>query len=155
MVTKIVEEKLEDRIIKKVERQLLVKCGLCRGTGELPWEVSVCRACQGEGAFWIEEPIKVCPLCRGTGQQLDTRFKVHCKHCGGKGVIRAPKGVECPLCHGTGIAPGTNKTCGMCKGNGVIPEEPTPYPVAVRMVEKRRVRDRKPPAPPEEKEGSV
>lgn len=140
----IVKEKLEDRIIKRVDKMLLVRCGLCRGSGESPWEISVCRACRGKGVFWIEEPIKVCWLCHGTGQQPATRFKVDCKMCGGKGVIKPPVGVTCPLCHGTGKAPGTSKSCGMCKGNGVIPEEPTPYPEMPKLVQKRRVRDRKP-----------
>lgn len=140
---KIVKEKLEDRIVERVDNRVLVRCGLCAGTGESPWEVSVCRACLGKGAFWIDEPIKVCWLCHATGQQPRTRFKVHCKVCGGKGVIQVPEGKECPLCHGTGhsaIRPAS--TCGMCKGTGVISEVPAP-PVGVGRVEKRRARDRK------------
>ena len=145
----IVKEKVEDRIVERVENKVLVRCGLCGGSGESPWETSVCRACLGEGVFWMEEPIKVCWLCRGTGMQPYTRFKVHCKVCGGKGVIKVPEGKECPLCHGTGYSPvRPSATCGMCKGIGVISEVP---PVAVRMVMKRRARDRK-PALLEEKE---
>ncbi len=143
----LVKEELEDRIVKRVDDSVLVRCGLCAGTGESPWEVSVCRACRGEGAFWIEEPIKVCWLCHGIGQQPHTRFKVHCKNCGGKGVIKVPEGKECPLCGGTGYSHIRKaSTCGMCKGTGVISEVPAP-PAGVKMVEKRRVRDRKPGVP--------
>jgi len=151
--TKITVEKLEDRIIERAENRVKVKCALCRGGGEYPWWTSVCRACLGKGALWIEEPIKVCNFCHGTGVQPYTRNRLHCLACGGKGVVKVVEpAVECPRCHGSGRAPGTTLTCDTCKGQGVIPERPAAE-AKVRMVEKRRARDRKPVAPVEEKKG--
>ena len=142
---KIIMEKLEDRIIERVENRVSVRCALCRGTGKYPWWESVCRACLGKGSFWIEEPIRVCNFCYGTGIQPYTRNRLHCLACGGKGVVKVVKpSVECPRCHGSGLSPGISRpplTCEVCRGQGVIPEVPA---TVARVVEKRRVRDRKP-----------
>lgn len=130
----IVEEKLEDKIIERVGERVLVRCGLCGGSGELPWKVltpSWCRVCSGKGSFWKEEPIKLCYGCSGTGIQPNVIFRVPCEVCGGEGVIKVPEGKECPLCRGTGFAPGTLRTCAMCKGEGVIAEELAP-PIRTR-----------------------
>ena len=151
----IVTEKLEDRIIERAENRVLVRCGLCRGSGEYPWWTSVCRACLGKGSFWIDEPIKVCNFCRGTGIQPYTTNRLHCLACGGKGVVRVIEPlIECPRCHGSGLTPGISRpplTCEMCRGQGVIAKLPAAG-VRVRIVEKQRVRDRKPKAPLKEKE---
>lgn len=123
----VIVEKLEDRIIGRVGNKVLVRCGLCRGSGEYPWWTSVCRACRGKGAFWIEEPIRACNFCQGVGIQPYTRNRLHCLACGGKGVVRVIEpSKECPLCHGTGLTRFTRPAlaCGRCQGQGVISEIP-------------------------------
>ena len=144
---------LEDRIIGRAGNKVLVKCGLCGGSGKYPWWTSVCRACKGKGTFWIETPIRICAFCHGTGIQPYTRSELHCPACGGKGVVRVIEpSKECPLCHGTGLADFTRPVfaCGMCKGQGVIPEIPAAEAKG-RMGEKKRTKDTK-PALPEERE---
>lgn len=118
---------LEDRIIGRAGNKVLVRCGLCRGSGKYPRWTSVCRACKGKGTFWIETSIRICAFCHGTGIQPYTRSGLHCLACGGKGVVRVIEpSKECPLCHGTGLADLTRPmlACEMCKGQGVIPEIP-------------------------------
>ncbi len=116
---------LEDRIIGRAGNKVLVRCGLCRGSGEYLWVTSVCRACRGKGAFWIETPIRICKFCQETGIEPYTGNRLHCLACGGKGVVRVIEpSVECPLCHGTGLTRFTRPplACERCKGQGVIPE---------------------------------
>ena len=130
---------LEDRIIGRAGNKVLVKCGLCRGSGKYLWWTSVCRACKGKGTFWIETSIRICAFCHGTGIQPYTRSELHCPACGGKGVVRVREpSTECPLCDGTGIADLTRPVlaCEMCKGQGVIPEIPAAE-VKGRMGEKK------------------
>ena len=145
---------LEDRIIGRAGNKVLVKCGLCRGSGKYPRWTSVCRACKGKGTFWIETPIRICAFCHGTGIQPYTRSGLHCPACGGKGVGKVLEpSKECPLCDGTGIADPTRPAlaCEMCKGQGVVPEIPAAE-VKGRMRKKGRARDTKPMPTLERKE---
>lgn len=149
----ITVEELEDRIIERDGNKVKVKCALCRGSGKSRWwPWSVCRACLGKGYFWIEEPIKVCNFCHGTGIQPYTKNRLHCIACGGKGVVKAvaEPSIEYPVCHGSGFAPGDRLSCDRCKGQGII-SKVSVKTKKVKLIEKRRVRDRKPVSSSEKK----
>lgn len=101
-----------------------VTCGFCQGTGKDPFcllsECSVCQVCHGRRKFKMAEPIVQCAFCGGSGAYPGQR--ITCTVCGGKGMVKAPRGdsSKCELCHGTGAAVDSGLPCLACKGKGIV-----------------------------------
>jgi RecJ-like exonuclease len=80
--------KKEKKTIK--ERNSLVECAFCQGTGldpfEVPSKLSQCQTCKGRGKVHVPEPSEECPSCLGRGVYLHHRLT--CSVCGGKGRIK-------------------------------------------------------------------
>jgi hypothetical protein len=117
----------ETRIKVKYRRDGVVGiyCVFCGGEGIDPFDIlsplSICPVCDNKKVVELEEPIRKCAFCDGTGVYPHTRLT--CTACMGKGAqtVKEPV-VVCPKCDGSGASiHGSNLTCLVCHGSGVVP----------------------------------
>ncbi|MDD5598945.1 MAG: hypothetical protein PHV82_13440 [Victivallaceae bacterium] len=113
--------------MKTIANKREVVCSFCAGTGKDPFDLlsdqSICQVCYGRKKFSMIKPIMQCAFCRGSGIYPGQR--ITCTVCGGKGMVKAPKGtaVKCATCKGSGSAKDSGLPCLACKGKGVITNE--------------------------------
>lgn len=108
--------------------KVYVKCGHCRGTGQVQ---SKCNVCGGKRKVWREEsgrlPTSVrCSACNGSGKgypelcPICSGFKQvekwqTCETCKGSGLVVDSNKITCPVCEGM-----SQFTCKACDGKGFI-----------------------------------
>jgi DnaJ-class molecular chaperone len=113
-------------IIEEFSNYFIVKCGHCRGTGQLypgysgssSYRQYKCPTCEGLGVRKISIPddwdksitgLLICAHCRGTGQlypgydDTSSYRQYQCPTCQGIGVlVKYFPRISCPHCKGTG-----------------------------------------------------
>lgn len=87
----MIKKKIQKLKPKKVqERETLVRCAFCKGTGldrfGVPSKLSQCQTCKGRGKVYVPEPHEKCASCLGTG--VFRHHRLNCSVCGGKGRVR-------------------------------------------------------------------
>ena len=105
----MIKKKIQKSKSKKIqERETLVKCAFCKGTGldrfGIPSKFSKCQTCKGRGKVHVSEPHEKCPSCLGTG--VYRHHRLSCSVCGGKGRIKTLAN------QGYGERKGRNKAAG-------------------------------------------
>ena len=84
----MIKKKMRNKKIQ--ERETLVRCAFCKGTGldrfAVPSKLSQCQTCQGRGKVYVPEPHEKCASCLGTG--VYRHHRLSCSVCGGRGRVR-------------------------------------------------------------------